>query len=372
MQFLKISKTTSLAELSDRVGSRNVPYVLAQNDLTRTPNIGKEFKQKCDDTIQAAYDRRVTANSTRTVWASSSEPLVDWQRRYSILNTMTEDSDVFDMACSLNDEGWVILSELGTFPNMLKIPEDITLSDANDIIGDGVAVDSEIYNKASLQLTTGEHTIDTSIFVTYNSGAGSGLYGTSGSVSSYSSGYSSKTGGVSITTWSDPFQWFNLPWGQVSLYSSLADVSVDFPVYPEEVDDSRKANYTTMPDLLYQYEPWQVYESSGPRECTYEFDMHRDMWTGDHRDGLANQLIRFCQANCYPYYNGSAVNTSTVTLYMGGSELITGVLTDASVHWDGPIGLDDWYLHFKLSLTIVEVSKTPLSYTTIMTKGLIG
>lgn len=367
MQYLKIKTSTTLADLSDRVGSRNVPYVLAQNNLTRTPRIGAAFKKLCDDIVEAAYEKRAaqyaSARAARSsVWRSNDEPLVDWQRRYSILNTMTEDSDVFELACSLNDEGWVVLSELGTFPSMLKIPEDITLADATDIIGDGMPVEAMIYDKASQQLTTEPHTIDTSIFTDYNAGTGSLAI----------DGISSTSAALSITAWSDPFQWFDLPWGQVSLYSSIADATVDFPVYPQEVSDSRKANYTTMPDLLYQYEPWQIYQSSGPRENTYEFDFHRDMWTGDHRDGLANQLIRFCEANCYPEYNGSAVNTATVTLYMGGKELITGVVTNVDTSWDGPIGLDGWYLHCRLSLTIIEVSKTALSYSTMMNKEIIG
>ena len=168
------------------------------------------------------------------------------------------------------------------------------------------------------------------------------------------------------------FQWFRIPWGQVTLYSSLGNDSKDFPVYPEEVSDARSANYTEMPDMLYQYEPWQVYQSSGPRANTYTFKFHRDMWSGNHRDGKANELIRFCEANCYPEYSGSAVNTAVVTLYIGGQAHIRGIMKDVNVRWSGPLGLDDWYLMCELELTIVEVSDTPLNYSTVRNKGLIG
>ena len=96
------------------------------------------------------------------------------------------------------------------------------------------------------------------------------------------------------------------------------------------------------------------------------------MWTGDHRDGKANELIRICEANCYPEFNGSMVNTSTVTLYVKGNALISGVLVDVHKTWDGPIGLDGWYLMCNLSLEIIEVSPTALNYNVVKNKPLIG
>ena len=100
--------------------------------------------------------------------------------------------------------------------------------------------------------------------------------------------------------------------------------------------------------------------------------MHRDMWSGDHRDGKCNDLIRFCQANCYPDYNGAAVNTSIVSLYVAGQCLIRGILTEVKTTWSGPIGLDGFYLAVSMSLTFTEVSDIPLNYSTVRRKGLIG
>lgn len=349
MQYLKISNNTTLAQLTDRVGSRNVEYVLAENNLKRTAAIGKEFKAMCDKVVETAK-----ANQ------KPGEPLVDWQRRFTILNTMTKDSDVFETACSLNDTGWCILSELNTFPKMLKIPYDIfTLPDAVDVLGDGRPVDSVVYSRAATQLTTYPHIINPAVFSEYSSGAGV-------TTSDVLVGGQTQ-GGMSAS----PFQWFPIPWGQVTLWSSITDKAIEFPVYPEEVSDGRRANFSTMPDLLYQYEPWQVYQSSGPRTSTYLFDMHRDMWTGDHRDGKANELVRFCEAQCYPEYKGSAINVPTVTLYVAGKPLITGVMTETRTKWDGPLGLDGYYLHFTLELDIVEVSDVALDHNTVMSKALI-
>ena len=49
MQYLEINRYTTLSELSDIVGERNVEQILAVNGLTRTPNIGKQLDQLCNE-----------------------------------------------------------------------------------------------------------------------------------------------------------------------------------------------------------------------------------------------------------------------------------------------------------------------------------
>lgn len=333
MQFLTLDKETKLKDFSDEVGSRNADYILAANSIDRSPNIGKKFYESCEA-------------------AKKSTESITWQRKSQILNTFTQDSDIFETAALLGENDWKVLSALGTFPGMVKVPDSITLPDSVNILGNGQGVKSEIYNKAMKSLE--EHNyVDPSIFNEYSNIKNSKI--------AEGASHSSST-----------FSGFNLPWGQVTLASSISDDSIDFPVYPEEISDSRKANYTTMPDILYQYEPWQLYNSSGPRTNTYLFHFHRDMWTGDHRDGKANELIRYCESNCYPEFNGSAVNVPTVTLYIAGSPLIHGVMTQVDTKWDGPIGLDGYYLNCELSITITEVSETALNYNVIKGKSLIG
>ena len=187
--------------------------------------------------------------------------------------------------------------------------------------------------------------------------------------SEYSSRYNQSAPGASSVP---AVNWFNIPWGEITLYSSLSGDSMDFPVYPDDWANSVQANYDTMPELIYQYEPWQIYKSSGPRSVSYTFKMHRDMWSGDHRDGKCNELIRFCEANCYPRYNGAAVQTSTVTLYIAGQSLITGVLTGVKTSYSGPIGLDSAPLFVDLTLDITEVSTEALNYDSVKRKGVIG
>lgn len=333
MSFLKISKNTTLTDIADAVGSRNVDSVLSLNSLSRTMNISKAMSDLCDK-----------------VKASTEE--ISNQKKIGILNNMISDAEVFENAALLDSDGWKILASIGTFANMLKIPDTITLPESRNVFGGSKEpVKPSIYTKV-MDCLAKNLDIDPGIFNEYSNQKYTQIADTSNV--------------------SNPIQWFNLPWGKVTLYSSLSGESVDFPVYPQELSDGRTANYDTMPDMLYQYEPWQIYKSSGPRSCPLTFEMHRDMWTGDHRDGKCNELIRFCEANCYPKYNGASVNTSTVVLYINGQPFIRGVMTEVKPNWSGPIGLDGFYLYVELTISITEVSDEPLNYDTVRKKGLIG
>ena len=336
MQFLTIDNQTSLIELSNIVGTRNVDSVLALNSLTRTPNVGTQFADKCAQMI---------AESTGDVPVN---------RKVTLLNTLTSDSEIYEKACCMSETEWKIFSALNTFDSTLRIPPTLTIPSSDRVLGNNEGVSSLTYERTMNQLKTQGY-IDPSIFSTYSTDA-MGATAVLGSASTAGSIFSQ----------------FAIPWGEVQLYSSLSEETMDFPCYPEEVETNRAANYGTMPDTLFQYEPWYLYESSGPREQTLEFKFHRDMWTGDHTDEKAAQLIRFCEANCYPEYKGSAVNTSTVTLYVHGTAFITGIMTQVGTHWDGPIGQDGWYLNCTLSLTINEVSPVSLNYNSIRNMNVIG
>lgn len=337
MRFLKINEETTLSDISDVVGNRNVEYILASNNMEWSPDVGSQFYSLQQDAI-------------------NSDEEVSWQRKYTILNTLTDSAEVFETASLLNESGWKVLSTLNTLPDTLRIPETIYVPGSTDIIGDDVVIGKTTYEQAMDGLSNPPHTIDPSIFNTYSTIKPSQIL---------------DTFSTSATT-SNTFQYFKIPWGEVVLYSDMTGESVEFPVYPEDPSDSRVANYSNMPDLLYQYEPWYVYQSSGPRQNVYDFSYHRQMWTGDESDGMSNNLIRFCQAQCYPNYNGAAVNIPQVSLYVSGSCLIHGIVTDVSVAWDGPILNDGWYAHCKLSVTITEIAEQALTYDTVRGLPTIG
>lgn len=340
MQYVPIHEYMTLDDLSNLVGRQNVDTVLNLNDLPRVPNIGKEYNKKINQ-ISGTYGSAVDSIKVNT------------KQKIKLLNTLANDSDAFEKASLQSESEWAVLSATKSFVNTLRVPKSIILSESAEVIGNGIQVASKIYQDTMNQLKQ-EKIISADKFNEYDGSPGSKIDRT-------------------YYTENKSLQWFKIPWGEVMLYSSLSDSYIDFPVYPEEINDSRSASYTTMPDLLYQYEPWQIYLSSGPRENSYHFHFHRDMWTGDHGDGKANELIRFCQANCFPEYRGSAVYTSTVTLYIAGQPIINGILTRVDTRWSGPLGKrDNFYLDCELTLNIIEVSKEPLNYTVVKNKPLIG
>lgn len=335
MQYAVIKPSTSLTQLRHAVGPTNLSTVLAINQLERKPNVGQQIYNRETEAVQSGKD-------------------VSTDYKITTLSRASSDSDVFERLALMGDSGWRIYQTTDALPGTIKIPEAVTLPVSTDVYGNSTRVSDDIYNLTIQSLQDAPHYVDPKIF------------------NSYSTTNLSSVVDTTSRDYTSLFQFFKIPWGNMSIYSSIANESKDFPVYPEEISDNAKANYITMPEIIYQYEPWQLYASSGPRAVSYTFSFHRDMWTGDHRDGKANELIRFCMANCYPEYNGSAVNTALTTLYMNGKILIRGVLTDVSVTWDGPLGLDNFYLCCKLTLSFVEVSPYPLDYWTMMRKPLIG
>lgn len=324
MRFFNITLGETLSSLGAKVGSRNVSAVLNANSLIREPNIGKQLQVLQSNLM--------------------SGPSITKERKASILNTMTMDFDVFEKAALASDKEWRVISGTGSFAGALKIPESVTMANSVNMLGNDAIVPKAIYDKAIKSLLL-EGRVNPEIFNDYSTRRASQV--------------------ADIVQQSNPIDWFLLPWGQVTLFSSLGNDTIDFPCYPDDFDAGVEANYDTMPDMLYQYEPWYVYKSSSAPSNTYTFKIHRDMWSGDHRDGMCNKLIRFCEANCYPDFKGAAVNTATVIFYIGGREHIRGIMTSVKKTWSGPIGLDDFPLVCDLSITIAQVAEHPLNYSRV-------
>ena len=335
--FLMVSNNMTLKDLASYVGSSAVNSVLNLNGLSRQRNVASQLESKVESIVQSAIP-------------------ASWKRKQEILNIFSTDSDVFEYAATQSEDGWKVLDQTMAFADALAIPETVEVVKYDDVLGNGVPVASDVYKKVMNCLeATGK--VDSSVFNDFSTIKPS---------ASRAGTYSNKSDVNGI------FSSFKIPWGDVTFYSSLSGTSVDIPAYPESVKDPRSASYTTMPDTLYQYEPWYLYSSSGPREVTFEFHLHRQMWTGDERDGLANEMIRFIQASTFAKYQGSAVNSDVCTLYVKGLPYVRGIVTNVEVEWTGPIGLDGFYLEFNLAVTFVEVSSKALNYDVVKELPLIG
>lgn len=334
--FLMIDKNLTLRQLSSYVGSQQANSVLNLNGLKRQRDLYNQYKQKCDDIVKSSEN-------------------VSWKRKSEILNLFSTDSDVFEYAAVQDEDGWKVLSSSMSFRDAIAIPETVEIVQYDDVLGNRKAVASDVYNSVmkSLELT-GE--INTSLFNDFSTIKPS----------------TARYGSSSNRTVNGLFQAFRIPWGDIKFYSQLSDESVDIPAYPENLKQARTATYTTMPDMLYQYEPWYMYSSSGPREITFDFHLHRQMWTGDETDGKANEMIRFIEASTFPRYQGSNVNSDICTLYIKGAAYIRGIVTNVEVEWTGPIGSDGFYLEFNLSISFSEVSSKALNYDVVKSMPLLG
>ena len=322
MQYLKISKELTLSSLSSIVGERNVDTVLNANSLTRSVKVGEAFDTRNKLHIEQSAD-------------------VDYQSKINILNQLVGDSDLYEKIALSDEDDWKLFAQYNCYSDAIKIPDEVKLPPSEGVLGNNIPVESRVHQHCIVDLLSEVHAIDPKIFADYNASFSGNYFG------------ATSTNTQVVTNFANAFR---LPFNKICLYSSLSGEFLYFPVYPKSIDNTVRANYEEMPEMIYQYEPWTVYKSSGPRELTFTFEFHRDMWSAmDHRDGEANKLVRGCQANCYPRFNGSLVNVSTVTLYISGQNYITGVMTDCKDTWDGPIGLDDYYLKCTLSFTIKEI-----------------
>ena len=71
MQFLKIRNDTTLSELGQLVGSRNVTSMLVQNQLTSSVNIGQQYYNNCRNIMNTA-------------------PPVSWQEKQKIQRSISQ------------------------------------------------------------------------------------------------------------------------------------------------------------------------------------------------------------------------------------------------------------------------------------------
>lgn len=334
MQYIKIDSNETLSSLSRSVGARNMQTLLSENYLPRVRELGKYIKSRKQST--------------------TATPNVSPQAKMKILNTFSVDSEIFEKAALSTEDDWKTLHQYHHFNDALKVPEGVELPNSDRIIHSGECISDLKYRRTVNSLSNPPYKIDPDIF------------------NSYRNTKDIHSANIPGGTSADIFQLFKFPWGKIRLFDSITSQYIDFPVYPEEISDSRGASYTTLGDILYEYEPWNIYTNSGPRTGSYTFMFHRQMWTGDERDGKANELVRFCESCCYPDYRGSAVHTPTVKLFIEGKVFISGILTNVSTTWSGPIGLDGWYLICSLQLDITEVSEYALNHNSVRSIGTIG
>lgn len=164
--------------------------------------------------------------------------------------------------------------------------------------------------------------------------------------------------------------WYWKPRGDV-MFQVEGQSPLEIPCFPESVNDSTSATWSQEMTTYQHYEPQNTYNKSGPRVVACTFKIHRAMWDGNQDSGKSEELVAYMQSACYPDYDTQASEPPRVTLMIGKSVRITGILTSMETTYSGPIGPDNKYDCVDINISITEESDNVLS-TEAVRSGLAG
>ena len=150
MKYVPISENTTLSDLINIVGERNIDYILQANGLIRSVKIGKQLLD-------------------RTAYLADVDFATNAQTKLNVLNSLVADSDVYEKAALGDDRDWYSLAKYGTFYNYIKIPDEISIPASSGILGNGEPISNDLYEQCVDSLLgkrpyTEPNTIDPIIF----------------------------------------------------------------------------------------------------------------------------------------------------------------------------------------------------------------
>lgn len=164
--------------------------------------------------------------------------------------------------------------------------------------------------------------------------------------------------------------WYWKPTGDVTIQVE-GESPVEIPCFPESVSDNISATWSQEMTTYQHYEPQNTYNKSGPRVVSCTFKIHRAMWDGNQDSGKSEELVSYMQSALYPDYDTQASEPPRVTLIIGKSIRVVGILTSMETSYSGPIGPDNKYDCVDISISITEESDNVLS-TDAVRSGLAG
>lgn len=163
--------------------------------------------------------------------------------------------------------------------------------------------------------------------------------------------------------------WFWGPRGEVMI--TVGSTTLEIPVYPDSVKDTIGVTWSQEMTTINYYEPVQTFKNSGPRTVSCTFKLHQAMWTGGDDSATCDSLVALMESACYPDYETQAAEPPMVTLVIGSSIKITGIMTSFDKTYQGPISEAGKYDEVIVSISIVEISKNVLD-TRAVRGGLSG
>ena len=166
------------------------------------------------------------------------------------------------------------------------------------------------------------------------------------------------------------------------LYMSHLDSFVVLPTYPERIDDSMNATFTSTQPLS-RSAPIYAYSYSGPRSITFNLTLHRELMTQintdvsnldikklDIGDDYIDTLIKQLQAIAVPKYASASkmVNPPTVSVRFGNEIYIHGIVDGGvTVTYSLPLLDNNKYAQVSIAFTVSEID--PYSAETIAQQG---
>ena len=146
------------------------------------------------------------------------------------------------------------------------------------------------------------------------------------------------------------------------------------PTMPESISDTMSSSFNAT-NALSRSAPIQSYNNSGPRQVSFNFDLHRDIMEDLNTDvsnlkdnvvdigdkDYVDLLLNYLQACALPKYNiyksgSKAVEPPQVAVRMGNDIFIRGVINGAvSVTYNKPILDNGKYAKVSVSFQVTEV-----------------
>jgi len=356
MKYFEVGYNTTLAQVRDKFGV-DTSQILASNGLDTDPDFAGQLRARYAE-LTADYSQteieRINATGQLPVGrypatadgVTNATALEQFQRQRQndaemALKKASASTDVFASVVSLSLQELQVYERENLFPDKVAVPDSVGLS--SGVIGNGTPVP--------------QSSVDSVISAVQN---GVSPFGnTSLSAITHTPTTPMQIGLVAENSG----DW------HISLREEVV-IAIDgatppylmIPCYPDGgISDEFKANFEEMPEARHQYEPWQIYKSSGGRIVTLTFKLARVLWSGNYYDGKCEELIRYAQSAAYCNYYGALVEVPLVTIICGEYFRIRGYVQNVSVQWYGEFGEDLKPLLVDLKITIQEVSDTPLN-----------
>ena len=145
------------------------------------------------------------------------------------------------------------------------------------------------------------------------------------------------------------------------IINTLTGNTIEFDVEPDEITESNTASFDPQ-DIRGRSSPYQGYNSSGPRNISFELVLHQDLC----KDGILN-TVNHLKSLVYPGYGG-VLRAPECMIRLGNMIHCKAIVTDVGVTWQKPYR-DNVYLAASVSLSFNEITDNPQSSADIWSKG---